>query len=195
VNGDAFDSLMRALARRQSRRITVTQLSAVGLLASVFGHALQPSARAVPSRQAGCWPWTICGESCVDLQTDPLHCGACDVACGLDEACFFGACGRVTPCDGPLTLCGDRCVDLQSDHQNCGACGAGCQNWEHCTAGVCIEDPLPACPSGLERCDDFCVDLMHDDEHCGGCGSACEWFLEECRDGRCVVVEEPHIPR
>ena len=33
---------------------------------------------------------TACGEACVDLQTDPAHCGSCDAACGL--VCAQGTC-------------------------------------------------------------------------------------------------------
>ena len=37
-------------------------------------------------------PRTLCGESCVDLQADAHHCGACDSACGEEQGCLAGAC-------------------------------------------------------------------------------------------------------
>ncbi len=44
---------------------------------------------------AGC-ALTLCGQDCVDLTTDPAHCGECGRACALDNvvvlACSAGAC-------------------------------------------------------------------------------------------------------
>jgi hypothetical protein len=45
----------------------------------------------------GCAPgFTVCqsdaGSVCVDLSTDPAHCGACDQACVACETCFLSAC-------------------------------------------------------------------------------------------------------
>jgi hypothetical protein len=45
-----------------------------------------------------------CGEACVDVSSDPNHCGGCDVACD-DALCIAGSCGgaSVTPMsDGGL---------------------------------------------------------------------------------------------
>ena len=40
-----------------------------------------------------CSPGTVlCGTACVDLTTDPSHCGACDVVCSAGSACTGGAC-------------------------------------------------------------------------------------------------------
>jgi hypothetical protein len=196
VNGDRFDALLRALARRQSRRVTVRQLSVAGAFVSLFARAgASPSALALPARQVDCPPpWLDCEGVCVDLQTDPNHCGECGRFCGLDQFCHMGVCAAIPACDGGQVLCGETCVDLQSDQRNCGWCGTGCQNWERCLAGVCIADPVPECPPGLTRCDDDCVDTLHDDANCGDCRRTCQLFVSECRDGRCVVIEEPHIP-
>ena len=35
---------------------------------------------------------TCCGTLCVDLQTNPLRCGACTVACSAGQSCVAGAC-------------------------------------------------------------------------------------------------------
>jgi hypothetical protein len=35
---------------------------------------------------------TCCGSLCVDLQTNPLRCGACTVACSAGQSCVAGAC-------------------------------------------------------------------------------------------------------
>jgi hypothetical protein len=82
---------------------------------------------------------TLCGGSCVDLQNDARHCGACDRACGEVEACTAGACAST--CAPPRALCGSgaamRCVDRQTDAENCGACGTACASGGACTAGRC----------------------------------------------------------
>ena len=35
---------------------------------------------------------TQCGQSCVDLQSHPLHCNACDRTCDADQVCIDGEC-------------------------------------------------------------------------------------------------------
>ncbi|MBI3180928.1 MAG: VCBS repeat-containing protein [Myxococcales bacterium] len=35
---------------------------------------------------------TSCNSTCVDLQSDPKHCGACGAACAANEACSQGSC-------------------------------------------------------------------------------------------------------
>lgn len=35
---------------------------------------------------------TMCGQSCVDLDTHPLHCNACNRSCNGDEVCIDGDC-------------------------------------------------------------------------------------------------------
>lgn len=194
MDGHRFDSLSRSFAHHQSRRATLRQLSLAGALVGLLARVPQTT-RALPVRQLECPPSTpLCGDACVDLQTDPSNCGACGLACDADQACRFGFCGPVPACDGPLVLCGDECVDLQTDQRHCGWCDTLCQAWEHCTAGVCIEDPLPPCDVTQIRCDDVCVNFLSDDMNCGDCGRACQLFVTECREGRCVVIEEPHIP-
>jgi hypothetical protein len=36
---------------------------------------------------------TLCGSSCVNTSTDPVHCGQCFHACPTGLACFTGTCG------------------------------------------------------------------------------------------------------
>jgi hypothetical protein len=47
----------------------------------------------VPTCTAGT---TLCGSACVDLTTDPLHCGACGTSCGA-AACAASVCGKPVP--------------------------------------------------------------------------------------------------
>ena len=47
-----------------------------------------------------------CSGACVDLSTDPKHCGACANACGTGSSCIDGQC-----------QCGDTTVSLANDVQ------------------------------------------------------------------------------
>lgn len=72
------------------------------------------------------------GGSCVDLKTDPNHCGSCDTVCP-ESACVGGVCG----CAASLASCGGTCVDTQSSTSNCGSCGNVCALGQTCASGVC----------------------------------------------------------
>lgn len=97
---------------------------------------------------------TACNGLCVDVQSDPDNCGACDNACAADLAC----------CDG-------RCRDLDRDNGNCGACGNECflSGSRFCVCGACVFCPLGAtlnsdtctcdCPDGQTNCDGVCRDV------------------------------------
>ncbi len=43
-----------------------------------------------------CAEGALCGDACVDLETDPSACGACDRVCHPGGACAGGACDHVT---------------------------------------------------------------------------------------------------
>jgi hypothetical protein len=61
--------------------------------------------------------FTLCGDSCVDLMSDPDHCGSCDNACpgaeNADPVCTGGTCS---------TACREGYVDLDGD----GDCETAC---------------------------------------------------------------------
>ncbi|HTV20109.1 MAG TPA: protein kinase, partial [Polyangiaceae bacterium] len=78
------------------------------------------------------------------LRTDPLHCGACSVACqslphaqvGCGDTCRIWRCepGH-EDCNGATE---DGCeVDLRGDPHHCGACGASCPAHQRCREGRC----------------------------------------------------------
>ena len=73
-----------------------------------------------------------CGGRCVDVRTDPEHCGRCN------DPCFGVPSERFTCCDG-------QCVGLTSDFNNCGACGKACPpQTGTCCKGTCL--PMRGCP-------------------------------------------------
>jgi hypothetical protein len=114
---------------------------------------------------------SVCGGACVDLQTDPKHCGKCDQSCGPGQKCSAGICIS-GECPPGKTECSGACVDLQSDAANCGSCGNSCDlanTGEVCDIGVCT----PACSPPREQCGAGCVETSKDPLHCGKCGNAC----------------------
>jgi hypothetical protein len=103
--------------------------------------------------------YTACGVYCVDLGSDPTHCGACGVACGPGQICTAGTCGPICPNQGVcangvcLSSCPagsmqcaatgmgnatPSCTNVASDPGNCGACGNVCPQGEACFAGQCV---------------------------------------------------------
>jgi Stigma-specific protein, Stig1 len=128
-----------------------------------------------------------CGGACVELQRDPVHCGACDATCAPSDVCIAGSCQSV--CAQEQTPCGPEpadCADLGSDHDNCGACGNDCGPLV-CDRGVCAD----ICSAGLENCAGSCVDLGTSVAHCGACGSGCALpnAIPSCVGGACDVDE------
>ncbi|MFT3924185.1 MAG: hypothetical protein QM778_16745 [Myxococcales bacterium] len=105
-----------------------------------------------------------CGtSSCVDTDTDLLHCGTCSNACPSGASCSSGTC----TCPAGFELCGGRCVDVSRDAAHCGSCGKSCGTGSVCTNGAC------ACSDGLDSCGGACVELASDPENCSGCGVVC----------------------
>lgn len=91
-----------------------------------------------------------CGEDCVDTQTDPEHCGACDHACSEGEACLEGDCelvcriGETTATAGeadPANACA-RCDPARSTSDwSPDPDGTACGTGEFCLGAACV----PAC--------------------------------------------------
>ncbi len=87
------------------------------VIAVAFGAALagcggtvassSPDAGA-PDAGCACPAWTVrCGDSCVDLTANPLHCAACFVACdSKKEICNGGVCAPAARC-GAVAGTGD----------------------------------------------------------------------------------------
>ena len=85
------------------------------------------------------WEW--CDESCVDVQLDHDHCGACGTSCSPDAPCRSGECGGPCPSGAP-TACGRECCPGRCDATGL-ACGA--------PSLECPDSP----PADGERCADI----------------------------------------
>lgn len=152
-----------------------------------------------PDGGTGCTDGEVrCGESCVGTDADPMHCGACDAACGQGEVCVSGACQmapdcRNTPCVG-LSYCdmtNGMCIPGCSEDAQCGenercdltthACV--CESGTHDCEGVCVSNSSPAScgPSSCTPCSApanayaTCADPFQ-----GTCGYMCQPGFNLC---------------
>lgn len=120
---------------------------------------------------------TECEEGCVDTTGDPLHCGACGVACVAPRSeCVSGGCG----CPSPSSACGELCVNHDNDGEHCGGCDIAC-GARVCSMGSCVD----TCAPGEMDCAGSCVDLAVSTTHCGACGTTCR-SDEICASGACA---------
>ncbi|MGB1012680.1 MAG: LamG-like jellyroll fold domain-containing protein [Nannocystaceae bacterium] len=119
------------------------------------------------TQASGCDPEQFaCGDLCVDLASDPDHCGSCDLACTEGNVCQAGSC---QPDCGELSPCAGGCFDTTIEPAHCGGCDQACAHNEVCAAGTC----LPACGQGQAICSGVCTSLFSDPQNCGSCNHAC----------------------
>lgn len=129
---------------------------------------------------------SMCGDACVDTDSDRANCGTCGTACAAGEACLAGTCAIV--CPSGQTECDAACVDTTSDRAHCGACGAPCDPGELCVDGSCAL----SCPTGQTVCGAGCADTTSDPAHCGGCDMGCA-AGEVCSAGMCAASCGPGL--
>ncbi len=137
-----------------------------------------------------------CGsDACVDLGSDPDHCGICGNDC--DQLGMANV--AVTKCvakECAVAVCKAPWVDVDGESFNGCECQktstaelcngkddncngvideqplTGCSGAKVCSQGSCICDPAA---QDLAQClGDECVDVSSDADHCGGCGSDCD---------------------
>jgi hypothetical protein len=124
------------------------------------------------------------GGSCVDTQSDPLHCGVCNNVCPLGTVCSGGACSNSGCADGE-TECNGSCVNVQDDPFNCGECGTVCGGGTpKCNHGQCAAACSDIGALAFTDCSNSCVDTQSDPDHCGGCDMPCS-STDVCSVGAC----------
>ena len=149
---------------------------------------------------------TLCGDACIDLQTDATHCGSCDGNCrglpgvnGLTITCVRGVCAVHDHCAEGFadcdTLSENGCEASLTQPSSCGACGITCSgSTPACTlvAGdggvptrVCSSGCAPSTPT---RCGETCSDTQTDPLNCGACGNRCSFShaVSSCIAGVCA---------
>ncbi|MBN1770197.1 MAG: hypothetical protein JXB32_02955 [Deltaproteobacteria bacterium] len=132
---------------------------------------------------APCPPGRVrCGGECVDLTSNPEHCGGCDLACPAGSVCNEGGCAST--CSGVLTLCGASCVDLRSNPDHCGECDHACDGALNAD-GTCLDGVCGiACRDGwtdldgLPGCEYACA-WTSDTESCNGVDDDCDGAVDE----------------
>ena len=144
-----------------------------------------------PSCNGPCAPgFSACNGSCVDEQTDPNHCGACNNVCtappGATPECSAGAC--TSSCLAPDLTCGTACVDPLTDPNNCGTCANKCtapsNGTPECSSGACTF----VCTTPDTKCGSACVNTQTDPNNCGACANVCGTVpngTSVCSSGAC----------
>ncbi len=122
-----------------------------------------------------------CGNSCVNVASDPDNCSACGRVCPLPPNAVAATCntGVCSFNCGTLTKCQGICTDLATDPNHCGACGNACISGDICSAGAC------SCPSGNTICTSVCTNTQTDPNNCGFCGNVCSGGTPSCVSGTC----------
>ncbi|MBN2196804.1 MAG: hypothetical protein JW751_28620 [Polyangiaceae bacterium] len=115
-------------------------------------------------------PLVDCGGDCVDLDSNPTHCGDCGHACAGGEDCRSGECCPSAPLAGECVLsgcgCGEGeiCYPTTTDHELVCLPGDGLGPGEACATGTCRVGF--GCFGGM--CHTYCAD----DEDCPIVGEA-----------------------
>lgn len=149
-----------------------------------------------------------CGETCIDVLTDPKNCGTCGVACPDGIACVDGKCDVKPTCqcsDGKVcdengdcvvkcgsslcrpdeSCCGNTCTTLDTV-KHCGSCDNACQgNAPFCQYGACADKCSPqTCEAQSAQCgtvNDGCGNALD----CGSCADGKVCTSNQCVDPPC----------
>jgi hypothetical protein len=138
-----------------------------------------------------------CSGTCVDLMSDPAHCGACSTPCNASHAtatCSGGSCAVTCSkdwgdCNGDVN---DACeTNLATTVAHCGACNKDCSSTNgtaSCASGLC----KIACAGAFADCDGMAetgceVNTDADKKNCGSCGHDC--LGGDCAGGKCQPIE------
>jgi hypothetical protein len=144
----------------------------------------QPGGICCPGQQ-------FCDGDCVELQSDPYNCGACDNFC---DPVLYRCCRGI---------CTEK-LSFETDSANCGECGHVCESCTECVAGRC--EPIDCGSPCLACVDNSCESTCGEDECCTAsgcfpstvlclpdescCGETCCAAGEKCCGDRCCYADE-----
>ncbi|HEY8429779.1 MAG TPA: DUF4215 domain-containing protein, partial [Sandaracinaceae bacterium] len=149
----------------------------------------------------GATPTCCPNVGCVNLATDPMHCGACGDPCATGERCAASTCGPI--CGNRIITMGEQCDDGNVAPGD--GCSASCQIETGWTCSSMPSVCMPRCGDGLivgsEGCDDG--NEVNND----GCSASCQFemgwtctnrptmipatvCMPDCGDGRIVTGEQ-----
>jgi hypothetical protein len=161
MDAHRFDSITRALATGTSRRAVLRRLGTglTGAVAATLGTKAANAAKGGGGGkpQGRCLEgFTNCRGTCVDIQTNAEHCGACNTVCsGAASTCCGGTCtelGTMSNCGG----CGDICMAAGPGAELC-QFNPDTDRYRCCRpAGATValeEDPAVVCCSGTTTLD------------------------------------------
>lgn len=186
-----FDDIARRLTASTSRRAALRSL--IGAAAGLATPVAVDAGRRRTSCASGL---TRCQTRrkriCVDLATNPRHCGACRHRCATDETCVAGACSA--PCGVCVVADPSTCgTDGQCVNGTCSRYGQGVecrppscsgamrQQASVCDGnGACLAGARAACPNNL-RCQDAvsCFERCDHDDDCVA-GFQCDMSKGSC---------------
>ncbi len=156
---------------------------------------------------------TACSGLCVDLMSDPHHCGGCGITCGNGVACIAGVCGGSRDAsvgeggsDGGVGMDGslldggrDGAVTMPDGSTHDGSIVDGSIIDGSIVDGSIIDgsivgdggiigDPtIVPCDLGERSCSGVCVRPETDPSNCGGCGIMCT-SGQFCSAGTCMAA-------
>jgi hypothetical protein len=150
---------------------------------------------------------SLCGESCLNLDSSSDNCGTCGFSCARGLTCELGSCVPPASCDAPEVACGGinvTCATPVPSAANCVNCDLGCAPGDEtgttpflCSTTACIQE----CPPGWTQCPDtqaegaaeyiVCVVTQTDVNNCGACGNVC--IGQVCINGACVPPGTEYI--
>lgn len=142
------------------------------------------------------------GDTCVDLETDGNHCGACG------QVCETSADGTVATCEAEqcVVSCEDGYGDCDSEQDNgcevslddvahCGACDNRCEDATRANAACVMGACTLVCEAGYGDCDGDTANGCETDltlpGSCGTCGTVCAGGSQAspvCRNGACALA-------
>ena len=162
-------------------------------------------------------PDFLCPEAgCVDLASDPNHCGQCNTVCETADAGGLEAGNDNNPDAGVPSDASFDGAPWSTGTATCTnkACGVTCPgNQTLCTDGICYDTNRfhdhcgscgTACQSteycttghccgvGTEWCGSSCLSVLTDPSNCGACGNVCTKGYS-CVGGQCTACSNTNI--